>query len=240
MAGRQTGKTTPYECRFFECLCRVVGISGENEASFIVTLCHYAKGMWFLPHVHARLGRTHWRWWRGWSCVLELVKLDVTHHLCSTGSCSTPMGLCTCPGAGWVSPLRGDSPKRTMQRAPPPEGKRLALAKQLSTLLLRTFLRSILTHKWIRWGKKKRWFPAIWFRIGGESSCRTEPQSWKERRRGLCVFQGGPAGSLMTHLGHWLFCGQPQTATPGVPTTNRRFFPPCTTFMTVFKILILT
>lgn len=101
---------------------------------------------------------------------------------------------------GWVgqsSTLR-DSPKRTMQRASPPEGKPLALAKQLSTLLLRTFLRSIMTHKWMRWGKKKRWFPAIWFWKGGERAaplscclCRTEPQSWKERRRGLCIFQGG-------------------------------------------------
>lgn len=101
---------------------------------------------------------------------------------------------------GWMglSSTLGSSPKRTMQRASPPEGERLALAKQLSTLLLRIFLRSILTHKWIRWGKKKRWFPAIWFRKGGERAaphscclCRTEPQSWKERRRDLCIFQGG-------------------------------------------------
>lgn len=183
----------------------------------------------------------HGSWWRGRSPILELEQ-ETAPRLCTRCPCSSPVGSCTSLGAGWLCLLLlALYPQELCKQLLSSWGKWFALGKPLSTLLLKTFLRSILTHAWVHWGGKgflpsglekvmREHLPALAIAVeqnyrAAKREGRTPPRVMRDTPRAWACQVSGP----------------PRTWTPGVPTANLVLFPSCTIFKQVFKKnLILT
>ena len=124
------------------------------------------------------IGARTWSWWGG-----------SAPSLCHV-TCSSPLGPCVSSRAGWVSLLLTLPPHELCRQLPSSRGKWFASGKHLSTLLLHTFQGAFWhTSGYIDGEKKKKRFPAIWFRKGDERAAPcaccwsgTESQSWNQRR----------------------------------------------------------